>query len=118
MLQCDDVEVNPGPAATEEKQLKKNQLNMIHTIHANPRSLLKHFDNVASLVTTEQPHILARSETWLDSSVSDQETHLPEYSVYRFDHKHCGGGVAIYCSNELPCSPINCGTCPSGVEFL
>ena len=84
----------------------------------NARSLLRHHDDIAVLVVAERPHILALSETWLDASVTDAEIHLAGYSLYRCDRNRCGGGVAIYCVDNLPCSVLSCGITSSGLEFL
>ena len=84
----------------------------------NTRSLLRHFDDIATLVATKRPHILALSETWLDDSVSDAEILLPGYSLFRFDCNRCGGGVALYFLNGLTCSLLSFGATPSGVKFL
>ena len=71
LLRSGDVEKNPGPAAiaaaTNETQIKKNKL--LTAIHVNARSLLRHYDDLVSLTSAERPHIIAVSETWLDSSV-------------------------------------------------
>ena len=92
LLRCGDIEINPGPPAAA---VKKKAMDFLTVIHVNTRSLLGHFDDVAALVTTEHPHILALSETWLDTSVSDAEIHLPGYRLFRFDRNRCGGGVAM-----------------------
>ena len=87
-------------------------------IHVNTRSLLRHFDDVSALVSSERPHILALSETWLDSSVVDGEVHIPGYTLFRFDRNRSGGGVAMYCADNLSCSVLSCSTSSSGVESL
>ena len=115
LLQSGDIEKNPGPAAPSAKSPKTKSLSVIHV---NTRSLLRHFDDIATLVATKRPHILALSETWLDDSVSDAEILLPGYSLFRFDRNRCGGGVALYFLNGLTCSLLSCGATPSGVEFL
>ena len=115
LLRCGDVERNPGPTAPAEK---KKQMDFLTVIHVNARSLLRHLDDVAALVTSERPHILALSETWLDASVTDAEIHLPGYSLFRFDRNRCGGGVAVFCVDYLPSSLLKCGVTSSGAEFL
>ena len=112
LLRAGDIEKNPGPNAARKK---KNRLTVVHV---NTRGLLRHFDDVASLVSTHRPQILALLETWLDSLVKDSELLLPGYCVFPYDRNRCGGGVAIYCIDSLSCSLLSCGTSPSGVEFL
>ena len=78
-----DVKKNPGPAAatTADSQSKKNKLLIV--IHVNACSLLRHFNDPTSLVSSVRPHIIAISETWLDSSVSDNEIYLAGYNLFR-----------------------------------
>ena len=106
--------MNPGPDASARSVTK----NLFTMIHVNSRSLLRHFDDVACLMSTERPHILALSETWLDASVSNAEIHIPGYSLFRSDRNRSGGGVAVYYLDNLPCSLLSCGTTPSGAESL
>ena len=69
-------------------------------------------------MSTHRPDVLAISETWLDTSVGDGEIHIPGYSLFRSDRNRCGGGVAIYCADHLPCCVLSSGVSASGVEFL
>ena len=55
----------------------------------------------------EHLHILALSETWLDSSVVDGEVYIPGYTLLRFDRNRSGGGVAMYCAEYLPSSVLS-----------
>ena len=98
-------------------QSKKSK--SLTVIHVNARSLFRHFDNLTSLASAECPHIIAISETWLDSSVTNNEIRrLTGYNLFRFNRNHSGGGVAVYCSDRLLCSLLSCGTFSTGVEFL
>ena len=93
------------------KIVKKESLTVIHV---NAHSLLRHYDDVAAPVVTERPHILALLETWLNASVTEAETHLAGYSLYRSEQSHYGG-FAIYCFDNLPCSFLSCDITSSGV---
>ena len=75
LLRCGDVKANPGPCADrQEPRLKKSDpKKMLRLAHLNARSLIRHFDDVACLVSSVRPEVLALSETWLDSSVGDGE---------------------------------------------
>ena len=115
LLRAGDIEENPGPYAAGKQMTRKDRLTVMHL---NTRSLLRHFDDVASLVSVYCPQVLALSETWLDSLVGNSEIHLPGYSSFRCDRNRSGGGVAIYCLDSLTCSLLSCGTSPAGVEFL
>ena len=114
LLHSGDVERNPGPREIARK-MKKTQLTIVHV---NTRSLPRYFDDVATLVSSHRPDILALSETWLDSSIDDKEISLPGFVLFRSDRNHCGGGVAIYCADHLRCSLISSGPTTSAAEFL
>ena len=98
LQRCGDVERNPGPATPAEK---KQKMDFLTVIHVNTCSLLRHLDDVAALVAAEHPHILALSETWLDTSVTDAEIHLPSYSLFRFDE--IAVAVVLLCSALITC---------------
>jgi hypothetical protein len=115
LLQCGDIERNPGPAPPA---VKKPKTDFLTVIHVNTRSLLKHFDDIAALAVTERPHFLVLSETWLDDSVPDAQVHLAGYRLLRCDRNRCGGGVAVFCVESLHCSLLSCGVTSSGAEFL
>jgi hypothetical protein len=55
---------------------------------------------------------------WLDYWVADHEVHFPGYCLFHSDRNRCGGGVAIYCAENLPCSLLCGGTSSNGDEFL
>ena len=118
LLRFGDVEKNPGPATTTKTGDKNKKNKFLTVIHVNTRSLLCHFDDVSALMSSERPHISALSETWLDSSVVDGEVHIPGYTLFRFDRNRSGGGVAMYCADNLPFSVLSCSRSSSGVESL
>ncbi len=49
-----------------------------------------------------KPTVLAVSETWADTSVTDQELHVEGYSLVRKDRDRKGGGVCLYISDKIP----------------
>ena len=83
--------------------LKYNQLsvNGLKCLQLNVVSLLKHFDEIKSILCSNDIHLFALNETRLDDSVYDTEISIPQYSVIRNDRKRKGGGVAIYVHNSL-----------------
>ena len=53
---------------------------------------------------TKTNYVLTLTETWLNSSILDEEIRLPGYLCVRKDrtgHKH-GGGTLIYIRENLP----------------
>ena len=120
LLRCGDIETNPGPSTAGQKPRSefRNPKKMLRFVHLNARSLVCHFDEVACLVSSVHPDVLALSETWLDSSVGNGELYLSGYTLHRCDRSRCGGGVAVYCANHLSCSLLSCGPSASGLEYL
>ena len=54
------------------------------------------------------PKIVAVTETWLHSAISDNEVQLPGMLLYRTDRlSGTGGGSALYISSSLPSSPVS-----------
>lgn len=47
-------------------------------------------------------HVLAISETHLDSKFGNSELSIEGYNIYRRDRNTNGGGVAIYIENHIP----------------
>lgn len=70
-------------------------------VHLNIVSLLKHFDEIGSILTNNDIHILALNETRLDSSIGDNEIHVPHYNVIRNDRDRRGGGIVIYIHDNV-----------------
>ena len=58
-------------------------------------------DLVTQLVQNSALDILALSETKIDSSISDSEIEIQNYSVMRRDRARKGGGVCLFVSNSL-----------------
>lgn len=71
-------------------------------------------------ISENVPDIIAISETWLPSLLSDDIIKIPSYKLYREDRSSRGGGVAFYvkdflrsCSFEIPLESEK-----NGVEFI
>ena len=108
-----DVEKNPGPSS-----LKNSAKNSLKIIHLNIRSLICHFDKLLCFVSSNRPDVLALSETWLDSSISDSEISLQGYSIFRSDRSRSGGGVAVYVADQFASSCLPSHPYSSGLESL
>ena len=104
-LKHGDVEINPGP--------KKKEARFFSCFHGNVNSILAH--NKLSLLeaynTIHKYDILCISETYLDSSVSvdDSTLSLPGYNLARSDHPSNikRGGVCLYYKENLSLRSIN-----------
>ncbi len=59
-------------------------------------SLIRKFDDIKVLLLRSDLNVLSLSETWLNSSISDEEITIPGYSLHRLDrglgNSKTGGG--------------------------
>ena len=102
-----DIEQNPGP--------KSNSAQSFSICHWNLNSISAHnFIKISLLKTCIATHkldVICLSETYLDSSISNDDDNLkiPGYDLFRADHSSNTerGGVCIYYRNSLPLKVIN-----------
>ena len=94
-----DIHQNPGPQS-------------LQICHANVRSLCpsqpeKKIDEIYHVLCQQECcDIVCISETWLNKNITDDQIAVQGYQVYRKDRMsnfgRAGGGVAIYCQENLP----------------
>lgn len=78
-----------------------NSTKGLNVIHLNIRSLLSKIDLLKVWLTYNKPQVITLSETWLNSSIADNEIKLEDYVLYRKDRGSRGGGLLIYVSSNL-----------------
>ena len=80
-----DVELNPGYVNIEDIRNTRG----LKIGHLNVRSLRNTVDMLRLELTNECSFdVLTLSETWLDTSVSNSEVHMPGYSCMRKDRSN------------------------------
>ena len=80
-------------------------IKMIANLNLN--SLLKHIDEICTLLCDNPFDILAINESKIVYSIPVSEIHvnkLNNYPIVRLDRNRFGGGVAIYIKNTIPYS--------------
>ena len=88
------------PTSTRQSHAKKCRKSDIKIAYINARSILPKVEQVQHLLYSNNIHLLAVGETWLDESVLDSEIDIDGYSVLRRDRNRHGGGVMFYvCDN-------------------
>ena len=105
LLKHGDVEINPEP--------RKKETSFFSCLHRNINSILAH--NKLTLLqaynTIYQYDILCITETYLDSSISNDDTtlSLPGYNLAWSDHPGNvkRGGVCLYYKEKLSLRMIN-----------
>ena len=102
-----DIEMNPGP--------KSSSCNKFSICHWNLNSISAHYFIKISLlrayISVHNFDILCLSETYLDSTISSNDSNLiiPGYELYRANHPSNvkRGGICIYNKNLLPLKVTN-----------
>lgn len=74
----------------------------LHFIHINIRSLTSKISELKIIANNSSASVIAISETWLDSSVTDAEININGYTVIRADRNREGGGVCMYINPNSP----------------
>ena len=89
-------------ANTRTSNPKRLQTHKLTVIVTNCRSLVNKKAELINLLYSTKADIAICTETWLNSTISDSEICLDNYSLYRNDRtdRH-GGGVAILTSNKF-----------------
>ena len=102
-----DIEQNPEPKSNSSQSFSICQwnLNSISAYNFIKLSLLKTY------IATNKLEVICLSETYPDSSISNDDNNLeiPGYNLFRADHPFNTkrGGVCIYYGNSLPLKILN-----------
>ena len=75
----------------------------------NVRSLFPKLDFLKLECIDRKPDVVCLTETWLDSSVTDEELSIPGLNLIHLDRNHHGGGVALYINVNFPYKVIYLG---------
>ena len=86
-------------------------MTKINLLHFNARSLLPKLDNLKLECIVSNPHIVCISETWLDSTITDNELTINNYNLVRLDRNRHGGGIAVYVHVDFTYHAIFTGNC-------
>ncbi|KAK2570451.1 hypothetical protein P5673_005270 [Acropora cervicornis] len=95
-------ELNPGPNGSSNCLVKANtrNTNNVKIAHLNLRSLKcqDHFLLVKETILSKKFDVFTITESWLDASVSDLETEVPGYNIYRVDQSNKTGAGSVLMS--------------------
>ena len=73
----------------------------------NVRSLVNHIDELRVFLATSPIDVLAKNETWLNSTISDNDVYIPGYDIIRRDRafksadRKTYGGVCFYVRSSV-----------------
>ncbi len=70
--------------------------------HTNIRSIRNNLTEVEDILLSNNLHILAVSETHLDSTLEDTSLIIHGFNIFRNNRNANGGGIACYFQCHLP----------------
>ena len=81
---------------------QKFEAKGLHFVHLNVRSILYKISELRLLFSKNKISIIAITETWLNSSINDEEVCIEGYCILRRDRVFGqGGGVCLYIRNDI-----------------
>ena len=86
----------------ETSRTAPTPLGILDTLSMTTWLVLK-LDEIRYIINTLKSgiHLISYTETWLNSSVLDEEVSIPGYTVFRKDRGSKGGGVIVYARDDL-----------------
>jgi exonuclease III len=81
--------------------------NLLKAAHVNARSLVPKLEDIKHFLTEANIDILAVSETWLNSNISNSDIDINGFNLVRRDRDGRGGGVCILVNNSIRYCPVN-----------
>ena len=70
-------------------------------MHLNIASLIKHIDQLRTILLDKPSHILSINETRLSENIDDGFVKINGYDIFRADRNRAGGGVALYVKTAI-----------------
>ena len=90
-----------------DEQTKQNRIKLFH-LNIQSIKNRNHLIQIRELVYDKKVDVLAISQTWLNSTISNAEVEIQGYKIHRLDRKRKrGGGVCIYIRNNLKSKLLN-----------
>ena len=89
---------------SDELQIKSKQFKGFSIMHFNCRSMRTNFEAIKSLIqnVNMEIHVIAITESWLDSNDVDAEYDIDNFTILRQDRLNKkGGGVLLYVNKTL-----------------
>ncbi|CAC5406308.1 unnamed protein product [Mytilus coruscus] len=100
--------IKPIHASTPDRKKQDKSPNSVPVkmLTVNFQSIKSKQGLVTNLVESTKPYIVLGTETWIDSSVKDNQIFPPNYNFYRNDRNMKGDGVLIAINNDHLSIPV------------
>ena len=86
---------------------KISNCNGLSIAHLNVRSLLPKINQIRLFLYLSKVDMLCINEAWLDSTVTNKDIRVQDYTIYRNDRNRRGGGALIYVREDVKCDERN-----------
>ena len=86
---------------THKKSNNNNNQNILKTLIVNFQSLKNKIPDLELLIKTEEPDIIAGSETWLNPNIYNSEILNTNYNIFRKDRPDNYGGVLLAIKSNI-----------------
>ena len=98
-----------------ELSKKGSKRKNIEIRHVNCHSIRKKLDDIKDKLLNKNADVLCITESWIDSSIKDEEVNIEGYHIYRHDRPEgnyaFGGGSCIYIRKEYKVTRLKHETC-------
>lgn len=91
----------------------------INICHINSCSIFRKMDQLRRILLNTNIHIICVSETWLNTSYSDEMVKIEGFRIIRHDRSRCrGGGIAVYIKTGISSKILDISPATSTLEFM
>lgn len=109
---CINGDVNCGKAFQTSVNLEDLfedcfKVKGLHFVHLNIRRLMPEVEEVRWMLKNCKLGILCLTETWLDSSITDDEIKVNRYNLIRKDRNRKGGGICVFIHEDINLNVID-----------
>lgn len=99
--------------------LRSSAVDLLNVCHFNACSINPKIDEIRSIFSEVNMHIICISETWLKAYRSNKSLELTGYKMFRNDRtSKRGGGVCIYVKKNIRSRIISKSTKPNSIKFI
>ena len=112
---CDTVQINDSenettqtlvyPSQTQDDIFDCFKNKGLHFIHINARSMFYKLPELEYIANKTKAAILSITESWLDSSFTNNSIKIEGYNILRRDRETHAGGVCMYIRSDLVYNP-------------
>ena len=98
---AEKIPEEPPTTVDTSQVINKLDLKGFSIMHLNIASLIKHIDQLRTILLDKPCHILSINETRLSENIDDSFVKINGYDICQADRNRAGGGVALYVKTAI-----------------